>query len=349
MAHEITAQDGLYLATEKAWHGIGNVLPEAVGSMEAMAAANLDWEVQVLPQFFCVPGTPEEDVYESQYSRTVVRMPRKGRVDTDGTPEQFIELSSVGPLWEPIQNRQMFEMIEQVGIGLAGGGLSKIKLESAGSMQQGRRVFALLRGDSFGVGKNGNDEVVKYLLLANGHDAQFSFRAVPTSIRVVCMNTLKMALAGAKGAFTFRHVGDTQKRLDEMALALNRFNETGALFEDKIKALAVREADTKKLKKFWGEAWKIVHGDELPKDEESIQEMKTEIETWTSIMEVEKLELGAQDVTMWLAACAITKNIQHGEPKRKTEKWQENRLVSNVFGDNDEKTTRIMNAALALS
>lgn len=353
MAHEITAQDNVALAVEGAWHGIGNVVPAAMTPKEAIVAAGLDWEVKVLPQFYAVPGAfdPEtpaneqvegnEAAWESQYSRTVVRMPRAGQLDREGNPETFIELSSVGPEWQPIQNDQMFDMVESALV-------QGVRLESAGSFQQGRKVFSLLRSDSFAAGGKGNDEVTKYLLLANGHDAQFTFRAIPTSIRVVCMNTLKMALSG-KGMFTLRHVGDTEGRLKDMATALQNFKATGTLFQEKVNALAQRDADSKKLNKFWKEAWKIVHGDDLPKDEEAVQEMKAEIESWTNTMEVEKLELEAQDTTMWLAANAITKTIQHGDPKRRTKGWAEGRQVSNLFGKNDEITTKVMQAALALS
>ena len=340
MSSEITAQDQIALAKTGAWHGIGNVLPDAMTPAEAITAADLDWEVMALPQFFVVPGTPEEDVYESQYSKTVVRMPREGKLDREGKPEQFIELSSVGPAWEAIQNRQMFDMVETaLGQG--------VRLETAGSLQQGRKVFALLRADSFHV-KGGNDEVAKYLLLANGHDAQFTFRAIPTSIRVVCANTLKMALQG-RGAFTIRHVGDTEDRLKTMGAALQNFKATGSLFQDKVEFLARKDADTKALNKLWKEAWKIVHGPEIPKEEEAVAEMKTEIESWTAAMEVEKLTLGEQNTTMWLAANAVTNVIQHVEPKRKTSNWKENRQVSALFGSIDDQSTKIMQAALALA
>lgn len=354
MAHEITAQDNVALAEKGAWHGIGNILPEAMTTKEAITAAGLDWEVKVLPQFYAVPGsfdpeTPKEEqvegnegAWESQYSRTVVRMPRPGVMDREGNPEQFIELSSVGPEWKPIQNAQMFDMVDYaLGQG--------VRLESAGSFQQGRKVFALLKSDSFAAGGAGNDQVSQYLLLANGHDAQFTFRAIPTSVRVVCMNTLKMALTG-RGMLTLRHVGDTEGRLKDMGTALQTFKATGKLFQEKVDFLAKKELTAKKLEKFWKEAWTIVHSeDELPEDEKAVQEMKNEIEAWSTSMEIERLELEMQKSTIWLAANAITKSIQHGEPKRKTQGWAEGRQVSNLFGKNDEITTKVMQAALALA
>ena len=49
MAHLITETDGLMLAGQPAWHGLGTVLPERTDARTALKVAKLDWQVEVAP------------------------------------------------------------------------------------------------------------------------------------------------------------------------------------------------------------------------------------------------------------------------------------------------------------
>lgn len=90
----------------------------------------------------------------------------------------------------------------------------KVKIETAGSVDEGRRVFVLLKLDS-PIVVNGKDEVIQYVLLANGHDGTLSITAMPTNVRVVCWNTLSAALAGAKPHHKIRHTTNAAARVEE--------------------------------------------------------------------------------------------------------------------------------------
>lgn len=340
MAHEITAQDNIALYRDPAWHGIGNIIPTEMSPLEAMAAADLDWDVAAVRPSWSFGGVTAE----STTAQLVLRIPREGRLDRAGQPEKVIELGKTGPDWSPIQNREMFALAE------AGAGMG-VKIESAGSLSQGRRVFALLRGDSFMLG--GADQVWKYLLLCMGHDGELTLRAQPTSIRVVCKNTLRMAL-GKGDFFSIRHSGDIQSKLAEMARAIAHYRKTGDIFEDKCRALHRKTLRETELKAFWGAAWTYLHGEDQDKPITARKEQraKDDLVAWQAGMEVERMELGADDVSLWLAMNAVTRHIQHREPGRALEVGSEFghadiRLRNNLMGRNEHRSTAVFKMALA--
>jgi phage/plasmid-like protein (TIGR03299 family) len=89
----------------------------------------------------------------------------------------------------PLQNDQAFQFFDPfVSSGL-------VTLETAGSLREGKRVWILARiAENSDVGIVGDDIVRKYLLLSNSHDGTTAVRVGFTPIRVVCANTLAMAV-----------------------------------------------------------------------------------------------------------------------------------------------------------
>ncbi len=337
MAHEITQQDNVVLYKNPAWHGIGNVVPEMLSPMEAMAAAELDWEVKTVTPDWTVDGITRP----SKTCQLALRMPREGKLDRSGKPEEIIELAKVGMDWAPIQNREMFALAE------AGAGLG-VKIESAGSVRQGRRVFALLRADSFVIG--GNDQVYRYLLLAMGHDSELTLRAVPTSIRAACSNMLTMALRGNK-YHSIRHIGDIQGRLLEMQRAIAHFKKTGADFEDAAKVLHSRKLTSAQLESFWKDAWLDLNGGKEAKTDNMAAKAKETLFAWQARLEIERMELGEQDVSLWLAMNAVTQYVQHRPAGRKTDdalKTADLRMNDNLMGVGNTLTSKVFERALAL-
>jgi phage/plasmid-like protein (TIGR03299 family) len=95
---------------------------------------------------------------------------------------------------------------------------SDVRVESAGSLRGGRRIWTLLRTETMTV--NDNDAVVPYVLCFSSHDGTSSVEFMPTSIRVVCNNTLTAARNHARGnnqRFHFRHTQGLMDRLDSAA------------------------------------------------------------------------------------------------------------------------------------
>ena len=338
MAHEIRKTDGIALYKNAAWHGLGHVLQDEISPAEALVAANLDWEV----------GFPKEEIsifpdgakVAVKTSRTLYRLPRAGHTYSDGSQERYVELGRHGLGYTPLQNKELFDVAYALG--------SQVKAESAGSLFDGKKIFLLLRGETLNL--KGNDEVVPYLALFNGHDGSLAFSAMPTSVRIVCNNTLNMSLStGASKMYKVAHRQNLQSQIKEMEKALARFQETGSLVQSSVDQLQSKKVKSQKdLLEFWTKAYIEYWGSDEELDEDDMEETRSVLDSWTSSMEAERAVLNYGDVDMGLAANTVTQWIQHKDPKRITGGWQERRLQSNWIGSHQDKSTNVMKLALSM-
>ncbi len=197
MAHELETQNGVASFAslrEPAWHGLGTVFTDEKTTAEMLAAANLNnWNVRLVDVE--IPNTLSSDK-EYQY---VVRTNPTDKSQTD-------ILGVVGERYHVLQNEDLFSFGDNI---LDGGG----RWETAGSIRGGRVVFgslALEREtvlDPSGVA----DKVKTYLLINTSHDGSIAIQASITPVRVVCANTLNLALGAKRGknaikqSFKIRH------------------------------------------------------------------------------------------------------------------------------------------------
>lgn len=175
MSHQIEMVNGqaaMAYAGQLPWHGLGTKVSNDLSPTQMMQAAGCDWEVQKVPSFIEVQG---EKVATGQES--LVR-----------TSDNRI-LTNVGPNWEPLQNSDAFQFFnEYVQAG-------DMEMHTAGSLDDGRVVWCLAKvKESFTI--LGEDQVDSYLLLSNPHKYGQSIDVRFSPIRVVCNNTLSMAIQG---------------------------------------------------------------------------------------------------------------------------------------------------------
>lgn len=195
MPHEIDQTAGrpaVFTVGTPPWHGLGKTVAEAVNSRDAIGLAGLDWMVEQWPVSAVGP--------EGQTSRT-------GRFVANVRSDTQAVLGVVGAKYRPFQNQEAFAFADAiVGEGMA-------KYETAGALRGGRRVWMLLRlPDELKVGTG--DSLRPYLLLFNSHDASSPLRAVLTTVRVVCQNTLNLAMDRARSeGVTIRHRGELQSQI----------------------------------------------------------------------------------------------------------------------------------------
>lgn len=181
------------------WHGLGTSCDHAMSSQEALELAGLNWTVKST----------------SVYANGVVLPGYKANIrETDGT-----FLGMVGERYQIIQNKEAFEFTDA----LIGEGCT---YETAGSLDGGKRIFLLARMPAE---KILGDDVVPYLAFTNGFNGYYSVRACCTPVRVVCANTLNLALNTAKRSWSTKHVGNIQSKLEEaretLGLAKTYMNE----------------------------------------------------------------------------------------------------------------------------
>jgi len=210
MAHEF--ESGFFVKKE-AWHKLGNVLTEVPTTEEAYQKSGLNWEVFKNPLFYHLEG------FDKNFPTDKSAIIRK----TDNAL-----LGYCGKLYEPYQNKEAFNWCAP----LVDSGMWT--WESAGSLRRGQICWVLLKqGETQLIS---NDIMKDYLMVTWSHDGQKSVQIVPTSIRVVCMNTLQMAL-GDSGLITkVRHTKTIVNRMEE---AKELYRISSAIFKKRNEAFKV--------------------------------------------------------------------------------------------------------------
>jgi phage/plasmid-like protein (TIGR03299 family) len=227
MSHGIMQFDSMFSVREMPWHGLGSVLEDYPESIEeALLASGLEWPVESRPVYVGAPRVTTEGVVEGEFAPGFVAKEYRANVRKD-TEEV---LGIVSEDYQIVQNSEAFKFLDAL-IG------SELHFETAGSLRNGRRVWVLARLPEFV--EVGGDDVGTYVYVANSHDGSMAVTAAVSPIRIVCANTLGMALRRAEGrdaqrTFKFRHVGDLQLKFEEarsvMGLTVNyaeRFKEVG--------------------------------------------------------------------------------------------------------------------------
>ena len=246
MAHEletVNGQTAFASLREPAWHNLGTVFQDEVNTSEMLKLAHLDnWNVRL--EDVVMPDGFNSDKSYSFVTRT-----------NPFDRSQNDVLGVVGERYVPLQNEDLFSFGDNL---LDGGG----RWETAGSIRGGRVVFgSIALTDEITLDPNGRaDKIDNYLLINTSHDGSIAIQASITPVRVVCANTLNLALSAFKGkkdvkqTFKIRHtqtaegkiavareaLGLAHKYIDEfsvMAQAMIEKEITKAQF-DEIVALA---------------------------------------------------------------------------------------------------------------
>lgn len=231
------AVESMAFANEVPWHGLGHKVSNNLSPEQMCEAAGINWTVSKRPVFY----TNAAGEYLPAEREFILAR------DTD---DQF--LSAVGTHWKPNQN------IEAIGVFKKFVTAGKMKMETAGSLVNGKYVWALAKMElGFTVGKS--DDVLGYLLMSNPHVHGKSIIYKTTAVRVVCWNTLTMALGanlnGREGAFRVPHSQKFDPAAAEIAVAL----ATNTMDELKLASnhLAKKKAKPNKVEEYFGELLKF--------------------------------------------------------------------------------------------
>lgn len=212
MAHEPDRRaDGtaaMFSVRQTPWHQEGTLLTDAPSLEEALRVGGLDFEVEIRPLFTRVhqyPGVPNIYGYrQAAHACATVRTDREA------------VLGIVSRRYQPLQNRDAFGVLEP----LLEAGLAS--LETGGSLRDGRDVWMLVRFnvDSPVVREVFADELIPFGLVSNNHAGQRKVIVQETPVRVVCANTLGLALNTRRRALSVRHTGSVEARTVEAARQL---------------------------------------------------------------------------------------------------------------------------------
>ena len=183
------------------WHKLGTVVEGMLTAKEAITAAKLNWDVVKTPVFSQNPNSAVHDQIPG-YFATV-------RQDSGAA------LGVVRGKYHIIQNSEAFEFFDHVI------GEGKAVYDTAGALFGGKRIWimAKLKGHLF-VDSDPSDITERYVLLTKGHDGTNALTVQSVATRVVCNNTLQVAIKGAKNQFTVRHAGNYKEKIEAAQKAL---------------------------------------------------------------------------------------------------------------------------------
>lgn len=244
--HGITETDHAAYAEKPAWHGLGTVVKDAMTSEEAIKAAKIDWNVVQVPvmydrerrRSFKDPVMGNVSLSEQTNHQEIKGMVANIRSDTGDV------LGVVSTRYKPIQNIRAFEFLDS----LVMDGI--LKYESCGSLWGGEAIWLLARmpkADRI----VSDDFVERYILFANWHNGKKTATTLPTQTRVVCWNTLNIALSAADWrVLNITHKGNIDEKLDQARLILGLTEVGFQQYADLGRDLASIDINAEKLREY---------------------------------------------------------------------------------------------------
>ncbi|NBR23635.1 MAG: DUF932 domain-containing protein [Micrococcales bacterium] len=310
MAHMI---ETMAYAGETPWHGLGKHVPADLSPEQMLKTAGLDWTVDKIPAFINVDG----EVVATGKS-ALVRSTDKSILDI------------VSNNWQPVQNHTAFEFFDEfVHAG-------DMEMHTAGSIRSGQVVWALAKiKEDFELFKG--DRVEGFLLFTNPHQFGQSIDVRFTPIRVVCNNTLTLALS-KKGDRVVKCTHKSQFNAAEVKTTLGIASEQLYKYKETAKFLGKKKADLDKVKQYFKEIFPVITQKEV-----SSKEMSKTAEIAMNILDTQPGADFAKG-TWWQPFNAVTYLIDH-----KLGRTQEGRLASSWFGQNRNVKVRALKRAVELA
>jgi phage/plasmid-like protein (TIGR03299 family) len=310
-------ESGVFTGNQPAWHGLGNVVADKrINAQKALDLSGLNSRV---------------------YKELVVRQGRgeKGRMGKRvEVPDHYFTiretddsvLGIVGSRYEVVQNVEAFDFMDNL-LGDKGG----FHYVTAGSLRGGKIVWLLAKPD-FTIDLP-DSPVEPYVFLTNRHDGRGAVQAAVTPIRVVCMNTLRFALQGAKASVKIRHTKTVREKMGEAQKVLGLAQ--GAA--DKLEANAIKLME----KRLFDQAFESFLKSLVPDAPEgAIERTKTNVAvTRNTIRSIYEGDEGGQKEirgTAWGALNAVAAFTDHHQYGRNTAgaSKEENRFERVLLNDN---------------
>lgn len=295
MASGLMEYDWMVSAKERPWHGIGTVVEDAPTSDKAIKIAKLDWVIDQVPV--------------SANGKEIPNYFANIRSDTKEA------LGIVKGRYKVIQNTEAFDFVD----GIIGNKEIECRYETAGSIFNGRKIFLLVRlpnKELLG------DDVENYLFFTNSHDGSSSLTAGITNIRVVCNNTLQMALRGAQRTWTCRHTesisGKKQQAQEALGLAIKYMDS----MDDTAEKMYQKKIDEEKFFR------RLFEKNNFSLCEKNIEQAIERMH----IIYNEKDDLQNFKGTAWGMYNAVADYCSNTAPYRKTATYEENKLNKSLVG-----------------
>ena len=293
LAYVSNEQNGRFVP----WHGLGTPVGDYMTSAEALEAAGLNWNVDARPVF----------------TDNGIKIP--GYVANTRDSDNSV-LGIVSDKYKIVQNVDAFAFTDSL-IG------PECRYETAGSLRNGKSTFMLAKlpekkilGDEFG----------NYVCFTNTHDGTGAVKVCMTPVRVVCNNTLNLALNTSKRIWTCKHMGRMEDKLHEAEVTLGLAEE----YMDNLNIVAERLANVSlsddDIRAIVAEMFPM-NDDSPDRTKANMQKAKTEFMVAYYMPDIEKFRN-----TAWGILNATSDWISHSSPQRNTSTYQERNFERIIYG-----------------
>ncbi len=318
MAHLV--QQMAYVGAEP-WHGLGNRLPAQQPIDVWQKFAGMDWSIQETPVRFLAESVGSlGSIHSFDEQKVLYRSDSKEA------------LSVVSQRYQVVQPREVLEFYRDLTE------VSGYELETAGVLKGGKKFWALAKtGQSMSL--KGKDVVNGYLLLATSCDGTLATTATPTTVRVVCNNTLAIAVNGAPQAIKVGHRTkfDAQAVKQQLGIAVSQWDS----FMYRMRILSERKVKTHEaMAYFLNVLCEPGSPNESLTNERALKKVQSLYDGQGRGAEFESTKQ-----TAWGLLNAVTEFVDHERRARSTE----NRLDSAWFGQGAMLKQRALDAALLLA
>ena len=290
----------MFSVREKPWHGLGTIVKEAPTSADAIRLAGLDWSVV------------QEPIY-TNFNRVVEGY----RANVRSSDRKV--LGVVSDRYKVVQNVDAFSFTDE----LLGKG---VRYETAGSLQEGKKVWLLARLPREYI--IAGERISPYLVFSNTHDGSGSVKVAITPVRVVCNNTLNLALGTAKRSFSMIHTGNIQDKIQEakdtLFMAEEYMDCLGVEFEQ-LRRQKITDAQVKE----YIELLLPMEKDPTPIQSKNIIRLREDMmKRYYDAPDLQKVGNNAYRLIN-----AVSDFATHSNPLRRTANYNENLFGRNVDGN----------------
>ena len=280
------------------WHGLGTSVDHAMTSEEALELSGLNWTVRSTPV----------------YTDSGILLPGY-KANMRESDNQF--LGMVGDRYQIVQNKEAFDFTDA----LIGEGCT---YETAGSLDGGKRVFLLARMPRQ---KVLGDDVDPYICFTNGFNGYYTIKACCTPIRVVCNNTLNLALNNAKRTWSTKHVGNLQSKLEEARETLKLAKEYMNNLEITADILANTKVEEEEVRQVLDKIYPT-NPEDSDRKKANIEEIKDNFMVCMIAPDILKYK-----GTAWQMVQAASDFSTHVAPKRATSNYSEKNFAKVLDGN----------------
>lgn len=279
----------MFSVREKPWHGLGQIIDEAPTSRDAIEYAGLNWYVESNP-IFDVNGN-------------VIKGFKANTRSSDNSI-----LGVVTDKYKIVQNVEAFDFTDNL-IG------DEMRYETAGSLRNGKTIWLLGKMPDRYICE---DKFEPYIVFTNSHDGTGAVKIAMTPIRVVCNNTLNMALRSAKRSWSTKHMGNMTAKLSEARHTLGLANEYLDVLAVEADKLANETMTEDTIIKTLDEMFPVAE-DASDRQKQNVQNAKDGIMICMLRPDIAKFVN-----TKWGFINAVSDYVGHSIPARLTANYQEN-------------------------